>query len=144
VTPVRSTTRRDIFWRAWLARLTALAFIVQSIGLFMAPAHPAPHHAQAHDAMVMAPDCPHHHGQQDVQGGDGQGDKGHGDKGHGSSDSCPMCQSLGCALGGAILPVLAFGRDERPIGQRVIPSRHVTPDSLVLLPPPARGPPTLI
>jgi hypothetical protein len=138
VTRVGSTERREIFWRAWLARLTALAFVVQSVGLFLAPAQPAMAASQGHvhaysDAhvavMAMASDCPHHLPQ-----------KG----GHGSSDSCPMCQSLGFALSGAILPDFTFRRDERLIGLLAIPPRHAAPDSPDLLPPPARGPPSLV
>jgi hypothetical protein len=112
----------------------ALAFVLQSIGLFMAPARPA----SAHEGMAMAdasamamPDCPHHKSQ-------GEGHR------HGSSNSCPMCQMLGSALAGAPLPALVARANERLYVLLPVPARHVPPRAPPLQTPPARGPPVLV
>jgi hypothetical protein len=87
--------------------------------------------AVADDAAMAMPDCPHHKS----QGG------GHD---HGSSDSCPMCQMLGCALAGAPLPALVARANERLYVLLPLPARHVPPRAPPLQTPPARGPPVLV
>jgi hypothetical protein len=125
---------RDHHGRAWLARLMAFVFVLQSIGLFLAPARPASAEmgAEMAGASAMAmPDCPHHHAQ-------GKGG------GHGSSDSCPMCQMLGCALAGAPLPALVAGVNERLLVILSIPATSLSPRAPPLQSPPPRGPPILV
>jgi hypothetical protein len=122
--------RRDIFRRAWLVRLMALVFALQSFGLFLAPARTALA-AGADMAEMAMPDCPHH----DKQG------KSHD---HGSSDSCPMCQTLGCALAGAPLPDLVARANQRLIGLLALPAPQLSPRAPPLQSPPPRGPPVFV
>jgi hypothetical protein len=122
--------RRDIFRRTWLVRLMALVFALQTVGLFLAPARPALT-AEVDMAEMAMPDCPHH----------GKQGKGHE---HGTSDSCPMCQTLGCALAGAPLPDLVARANQRLIGLLALPAPQLSPRSPPLQTPPPRGPPVLV
>jgi hypothetical protein len=140
LTPGLPKERRDIFRRAWLVRLMALVFALQTMGLFLAPARPAltaqvdmaqVDVAQVDVAEMAMPDCPHH----SKQG------KGHE---HGTSDSCPMCQTLGCALAGAPLPDLVARADQRLIGLLAVPAPQLSPRAPPLQTPPPRGPPVLV
>jgi hypothetical protein len=126
----RKQANSEHFWRAWLVRLTALVFVLQVVGLFAAPARPAPAGADSVAEMGM-PDCPHH--------------SAHG-KGHdnGAPDSCPMCQTLGFALAGASLPSLVTRANERLIGLLAVPAPQAAPRAPPLQSPPPRGPPVLV
>ncbi|HUO53516.1 MAG TPA: DUF2946 family protein [Rhodoblastus sp.] len=122
-------------WRAWLARLTALAFLLQGFGLF------ATHHAPsslgrsgaAAQIAASAPNCPH-------EGPQGDGPGHHHDSGGG----CPICQALGCALPGAPLPALLAQPDERLIGLLVPPAPRLPLRAPLRHTPPARGPPVFV
>jgi hypothetical protein len=118
------------FWRAWLVRLTALVFVLQSVGLFAAPARPTQvvtlATAQADAPAMEMPDCPHHKKQ------------GHGHE-QGKSESCPMCQTLGAAL-----PGIVKRPGERLIGLLAIPAPQLAPRAPPLQSPPPRGPPVLV
>jgi hypothetical protein len=122
--------RRDTFRRAWLVRLMALVFALQSVCLFLSPARPALA-AEADMAAMAMPDCPHHNKQ-------GKGDH------HGASDSCPMCQTLGCALAGAPLSGLVARANERLIGLLALPAPRSSPRAPPRQSPPPRGPPVLV
>lgn len=122
--------KRETFRRAWLVRLIALVFALQSIGLFLTPARTAIA-AEVEMAGMAMPDCPHH----DKQG------KSHD---HGSSESCPMCQTLGCALAGAPLPDLVARANQRLIGLLALPSPQLSPRAPPLQSPPPRGPPDFV
>jgi hypothetical protein len=129
---------REIQWRGWLARLTALVFALQAVGLFLGPAPSAPGAASKSSMSAMSamadmasPPCPHH----------SSSHKGHD---HGSSDSCPMCQSLGCALAAALPPILVVRADERLIGLLAVPAQHAPPPAWPWRSPPARGPPVIV
>jgi hypothetical protein len=130
LTPGLAKDRRDIFRRAWLVRLMALVFALQTVGLFLAPARPALT-AEVDMAEMAMPDCPHHSKQ-------GKG------RDHGTSDSCPMCQTLGCALAGAPLPDLAARANQRLIGLLALPAPQLSPRAPRLQTPPPRGPPVLV
>ena len=123
--------KRGDFWRTWVVRLTAFVFILQSVGLFAAPARAGRLPEAAAVAEMAMPDCPHHksHG------------KGHG---QGSPDSCPMCQALGFALAGAPLPRFVEGFDRRLIGPLAAPGPRLPPRPPTLQSPPPRGPPALV
>jgi hypothetical protein len=124
--------RRDNFRRAWLVRAMALVFALQSVGLFLVPTRPASAMAEQPAMAAMAmPDCPHHK----------QQGKDHD---QGSSDSCPMCQTLGCALAGAPLPGLVARVNERLIGLLALPAPQLSPRAPPLQSPPPRGPPVLV
>jgi hypothetical protein len=135
LTPGLAKDRRDIFRRAWLVRLMALVFALQTVGLFLAPARLAltaqVDVAEVDTAEMAMPDCPHH----SKQG------KGHE---HGTSDSCPMCQTLGCALAGASLPELIARANQRLIGLLAPPAPQLSPRAPPLQSPPPRGPPVLV
>ncbi|MCI4677292.1 hypothetical protein K9U39_19430 [Rhodoblastus acidophilus] len=120
-------SRSGNFWRAWLARLAALAFLVQGFGLFAAAPRPAGDVAAVGAA---APGCFHHQ-----TPGDGHA--------HGSSDFCPMCQALGCALPGAPPPVVVVRADELAIDEISLPAPRLPPRAPPLNKPRARGPPIL-
>ncbi len=126
------TEQREWRWRAWTARLVALVFVLQSVGLFLAPGRPAAFPAGA-SAMAMA-DCPHHH----------PGGHHHHGQGDDSSDSCPMCQSLGCALASAATPAFVLRVEERLIVLVALPAPQWSPRTAPLPTPPARGPPSLV
>jgi hypothetical protein len=130
LTPGLVKDRRDIFRRAWLVRLMALVFALQTVGLFLTPARPALT-AEAGMAEMAMPDCPRHSKQ-------GKGDE------HGTSDSCPMCQMLGCALAGAPLPDLIARANQRLIGLLAPPAPQLSPRAPPLQSPPPRGPPVLV
>ena len=123
------TEWRDWRWRAWTARLVALVFVLQSVGLFLSPSRLA----AGASAMAMA-DCPHHHP---------QGHHHHG-QGDDSSDSCPMCQSLGCVLASAAPPAFVLRVEERLIVVLALPAPQWSPRAAPLQTPPARGPPSLV
>ena len=124
--------KQDLFWRSWLARLTALVFILQSVGLFMAPERVAPAAAAtAQPAVNLTVDCAHHHSQGKAPD-------------HARSHACPMCQTLGCALAGASLPAQVGRAGARLIGLLAIPASHLPPPAPSLQTPPARGPPVLV
>jgi hypothetical protein len=125
-----ATNKRDNFRRAWLVRLMAFVFALQSVGLFLAPARTAPA-AEAGMAEMAMPDCPHHN----------QQGKGHD---HGSSDSCPLCQNLGCALAGVPSPDLVARANQRLIGVLALPAAQLSPRAPPLQSPPPRGPPVLV
>jgi hypothetical protein len=127
----QAQAKQDLFWRAWLARLTALVFVLQSVGLFMAPARVAPAAAEAGQlAMAWTVDCAHHHSQGEAPD-------------HARSHACPMCQTLGCALAGAALPAQVGSAGARLIGLLAIPAPRLPPPAPPLQTPPARGPPVL-
>lgn len=114
--------------RALVARLIALAFLLQAIGLFAAPA-PARSAASSRSAVVAmaaAPHCPHHAPSQN----DG-----------GKSDACPMCQALGCALAGAAAPAPVHSFRMAEIGALAPPISQPAPKMAPRLIVSARGPP---
>jgi hypothetical protein len=121
---------RDGVWRAWIASLAALVFLLQGFGLFAsAPRPTAPTDVFAAAQGKTAPGCFHH------TRGDGHA--------HGAPDSCPMCQALGCSLPGAPPPVVARAATRvvlvvSPAAQNLPPRAHP------LSTPPARGPPVLV
>jgi hypothetical protein len=108
----------------------AFVFALQSVGLFLTPARTALA-AEAGMAEMAMPDCPHHN----------QQGKGHD---HGSSDSCPLCQKLGCALAGVPLPDSIARANERLIGVLALPAAQLSPRAPPLQSPPPRGPPVLV
>jgi hypothetical protein len=129
---LNDTTRKH-FQRAWLARLMALVFALQTVGLFLPPAGAAP--AAAGMAAAIA-DCPHHRPSGHVPG--------QHDHENSQSDSCPMCQSLGCALAGAAPPVLTLALADRLIGPMVAKTTRGAPSAPPLQSPPPRGPPVFV
>jgi hypothetical protein len=126
---------RENSWRTWLVRLTALVFVLQSVGLFAAPSLAAPgvtFLAGQADAPGMAmPDCPHHKM------------PGHRHD-HDSSGACPMCQTLGFALADAPPPGLVARANQRLIGLLSVPAPQLPPRAPPLQSPPPRGPPVLV
>ena len=120
--------RREGVWRAWVARLVALAFLLQAVGSFAAP----PCHMTMGRAVAKADHGatpPHRRANRSG---------GHTDRG---SDSCPMCQALGCALAGARPPVVVARAAARVILLVSPAARSLPPRSRPLSTPPARGPP---
>ena len=119
---------RDAFWRAWLARLAALVFLLQGFGLFAAaPRAMATGGAFAAAASIAAPGCSHQ-----------TPNDGHT---HGPPQSCPMCQALGSALPGAPAPVIVARAGGRVIPVVSLPAPRLPPPAPPLSTPPARGPP---
>jgi hypothetical protein len=122
---------RDALWRAWLARLAALVFLLQGFGLFASAPRPlAIGDAFAAAQGVAAPSCFHQ------TRGDGHA--------HRSPESCPMCQALGSALPGASPPVMVVRAGARVILVASLASQALAPRAPLLCAPPARGPPVLI
>jgi hypothetical protein len=138
VSRVIDSTGRE-FWRTWLVRLTALVFALHSVSVFAPPARlalsPTTILAQpqaSHVDMVShvdMPDCPDHK-------------KPCHKHEHDSSNSCPMCRTLGCALAGAALDDFIAGVHRRLIGRLVIASPTARPPEVRLQSPPPRGPPS--
>jgi hypothetical protein len=122
---------RDVFWRAWLARLAALVFLLQGFGLFASAPRPlATGDAFAAAQEIAAPGCFHQ------PRGDGHA--------QGAPKSCPMCQALGNALPGAPPPVIVARAAVRVILLVSPAAQRLPPPSQPLNTPPARGPPILV
>jgi hypothetical protein len=131
-------------WRLWAVRLVACAFIVQTIGLFAASAPPAASsvsHAE-HMGSAKAPmssmsskameNCPIHR----AHGKPGESKK--------QDDACPMCQTLGCALPGAVVVGLTALPGERLIGLLAVAQPPAAPRAPPQRDSRPRGPPAFV
>lgn len=118
----RRPKRSENVWRALVARLVALAFALQAIGLFAAPPRPQ---VEAPALVAMAAGhCPHHAPHSTDDG-----------------ESCPMCQALGCALAGAPPPLAALVFRAAEIGALAPPVARPAPKTAPRRALFARGPP---
>ena len=114
--------------RSMIARLIALAFLVQIIGLFVQAPASASSGSAAAGQMV---DCPHH---------------GHmklGKSAPARTGGCPMCQTLGCALPGAQAPEFVALRGEILLGLLRAPDTTISRPAPPLSRAAPRGPPAL-